>query len=83
MSIDVEVLCETFGVMKEYIGQKDRQAVADHLFSILTDLDGISEKDLKVFAGCDSYLQRACEEYFQDDEEVDEDDYDYDDDRDD
>ena len=49
MSIDVEVLCETFGVMKEYIGQKDRQAVADHLFSILTDLDGISEKDLKVF----------------------------------
>ena len=79
--IDVEVLVETFGVMKEYISSKDRQAVADHLFSILTDLDGISEKDLKAFAASDPYLQRSCEEYFQDDEEVDEDDYDYDDDR--
>ena len=71
--IDIEVLCETYGVMKEYINAKDRQAVADHLFSILTDMDGISEKDLKAFAGSDSYLQRSCEEYFQDDEEIDED----------
>jgi hypothetical protein len=74
--IDVEVLCETYGVMKEYISSKDRQAVADHLFSILTDMDGISEKDLKAFSGCDSYLQRSCEEYFHDDEEVDEDNFD-------
>ena len=76
MSIDVDVLCETFIVMKEYVSQKDRQAVADHLFSILSDMDGISEKDLKTFAECDSYLQKACEEYFQDDEEEEED-YDY------
>lgn len=74
--IDVEVLCETYGVMKEYISSKDRQAVADHLFSILTDMDGISEKDLRAFSGYDSYLQRSCEEYFQDDEEVDEDNFD-------
>jgi hypothetical protein len=39
-------------------------------------MDGISEKDLKAFSGYDSYLQRSCEEYFQDDEEVDEDDFD-------
>jgi len=78
--IDVEVLVETYSVMKEYVPNKDRQAVADHLFSILTDLDGISEKDLKIFAQSDSYLARACEEYFQDDdEEEDEDNYDYDD----
>jgi hypothetical protein len=81
--IDVEVLVETFAVMKEYVPVKDRQAVADHLFSILTDLDGISEKDLKVFAQSDPCLAKACEEYFQDDEEEDEDNYDYDDDRDD
>jgi hypothetical protein len=74
--IDVEVLCETFGVLKEYINSKDRQAAADHLFSILSDMDGISEKDLKVFAGCDSHLQKACEEYFQDDDDIDEDDVD-------
>ena len=71
--IDVEVLCETFSVMKEYIPNKDRQAVADHLFSILTDMDGITEKDLKAFSGVDGYLQKACAEYFADDEEVDED----------
>lgn len=81
--IDVEVLVETFSVLREYVNTKDRQAAADHLFSILTDMDGISEKDLRAFAASDPYLQRACEEYFQDDEEVDEDDYDYDDDRDD
>ncbi len=81
--IDVEVLVETYAVMKEYVPPKDRQAVADHLFSILTDLDGISEKDLRTFAQSDPYLQKSCEDYFQDDEEVDEDDYDYDDDRDD
>jgi hypothetical protein len=81
--IDVEVLVETYAVMKEYVPPKDRQAVADHLFSILTDLDGISEKDLRTFSQSDPYLQKSCEEYFQDDEEVDEDDYDYDDDRDD
>jgi hypothetical protein len=74
--IEVEVLCETYGVMKEYISSKDRQAVADHVFSILSDSDGITEKDLKVFAGCDSYLQRACADYFEDDEEVDEDNFD-------
>ena len=80
--IDVEVLCETFSVMREYVSPKDRQAVADHLFSILSDADGISEKDLKTFAECDPYLEKACEEYFQDDEEMEEDDYDYDDDQD-
>jgi hypothetical protein len=73
MSIDVDVLCETFILMKEYISSKDRQAVADHLFSILSDMDGITEKDLKSFAACDTYLQRASEEYFVDDSDGDED----------
>ena len=49
--------------------------------NILTDLDGISENDLKAFSASDPCLKRSCEEYFQDDEEVDEDNYDYDDDR--
>jgi hypothetical protein len=57
--IDVEVLVETFSVLREYIGTKDRQAAADHLFSILTDLDGISEKDLKSFAQCDIFKSPA------------------------
>ena len=79
--IDVELLCETFNVLKEYIPSKDRQASADHLFSILTDLE-ITEKDLKTFSQCDSYLQKACAEYFQvdpDDEEEEGYGYDFDD----
>jgi hypothetical protein len=82
MSIEVDVLCETYSIIKEYIPSKDRQAAADHIFSLLTDLE-ISESDLKIFSQSDQYLQRACSEYFQDDSDTDEDDVDYDYDRDD
>lgn len=70
--IEVEVLCETFGTVKEYVPAKDRQAMADHVFSVLTDMEGISEKDLKIFSACDPHLKKACDEYFEDDE-IDED----------
>lgn len=77
--IDVEILCETFGILKEYIPAKDKQASADHLFSVLTDLE-ISEKDLKTFAQCDPCLQKSCAEYFQgDDDDENEDNYNFDD----
>jgi hypothetical protein len=79
MSIEVDVLCETYSIIKEYVSSKDRQAAADHLFSVLTDLE-ISEKDLKIFSQTDQYLQRSCSEYFQDDGDADsedEDEYDY------
>jgi hypothetical protein len=83
MSLDVDVLCEAYSIIKEYIPSKDRQAAADHVFSVLSDLE-ISEKDLKIFSQSDQYLQRACSEYFQDDSDADEnDDADYDYDRDD
>jgi hypothetical protein len=82
MSIEVEVLCDAYSIIKEYIPSKDRQAAADHVFSVLTDLE-ISEQDLKIFSQTDQYLQRACSEYFQDDTDIDEDDVDYDNDRDD
>jgi hypothetical protein len=76
MSIEVDVLCEAYSIIKEYIPSKDRQAAADHMFSVLTDLE-ISEKDLKIFSQTDQYLQRACSEYFEDDEESEDDESDY------
>jgi uncharacterized protein YqeY len=75
MSIDVEVLSETYSVLKQYIPQKDRQEAADNLLSILVDMLG--DKELKEFGATDAILKRALKEY------VDEDEDDYSDDQDD
>jgi hypothetical protein len=79
MSIEVDALIETYTTMKEYVPSKDRQAAADHVFSILLD-SGVDESDLKQLGGVDSYLKRSAEEYLGEDEtdlEEDETDYDY------
>ena len=78
MSIDVEVLSELYLSLKEYIPTKDRQAAADNVMSSANDL--LDEKDLTEFAATDKFLSKAYEEYKTDDEdEIDEDDYSYDD----
>ena len=82
MTIDIDVLIDTYTVMKEYIPSKDRQASADHVFSILNDSD-VSEQDLRQLAGADAYMKRASAEYLDPEDELDEDeetDYDYGDD---
>jgi DNA-binding transcriptional regulator GbsR (MarR family) len=76
MSIDVDVLSETYTVLKQYIPQKDRQEAADNLMSILVDL--LPDLDLKEFSGTDSALSKALNEYSID-EDTDEDNYDYED----
>ena len=76
MSIDVDVLSETYTVLKQYIPQKDRQEAADNLMSILVDL--LPDLDLKEFSGTDSALAKALNEYSID-EDTDEDNYDYED----
>lgn len=69
MSIDVEVLIETYITLKEYIPAKERQAAADNLVSML--VDNLSDKELREFGGADNYTKRALEEYVEDDEEID------------
>jgi len=76
--IDTEILTEMYTVLKEYVPSKDRQTAAEHLFGVLTDLD-ISEKDLKMFCHSDTFLQRAFEEYFEDEQDDEVFDYDQDD----
>jgi hypothetical protein len=61
MSIDVEVLSETYQTLKQYIPQKDRQEAADNLMSILVDILG--DIELKEFGGTDAYTKRSLEEY--------------------
>lgn len=70
--MDIDVLIETYKVLKEYIGVKDRQAAADHLIGSISDFD-LSDTDMKALAGIDAYLKRAIEEYLGDD--IDDDDY--------
>lgn len=82
MSIDIDALIDTYTTMKEYIPSKDRQAAADHVFSILND-SGVSEQDLRELSGADAYMKRASAEYLDPDDDLDEGeetDYDYGDD---
>lgn len=70
MSMELDVLLEAYNVLKEYVPTKDRQAAADHLVSNIIDI-GMSDGDLKKFAGTDNYLKRAMEEYLDDFEDDD------------
>ena len=78
MNVELETLGEVWLTCKEYINPKDRQAAADHVLAIVAD-HNIVERDLKAFAGTDSYLKRALTEYLGEDE-VEEADYDEDED---
>ena len=69
MSIDIEVLSESYTILKQYIPQKDRQEAADNVMSILVDL--LSDIELKEFSATDAPLSRAYKEYAADPDEDD------------
>ena len=74
MSIEVDVLSETYTILKQYIPQKDRQEAADNLMGLLVDM--LNDLELKEFSGTDAALGRAYKEYaagFEDEDEVDSD----------
>lgn len=75
MSIEVDVLSETYTVLKQYIPVKDRQEAADNLMSILVDMLG--DIELKEFGSTDASLKKALKEYAADEDE--EEPYDYED----
>jgi hypothetical protein len=74
MTIDVDVLTESYAILKQYIPQKDRQEAADALMSILVDL--LDDQSLKELANSDSALNRALVAYEVDDYEDETDDFD-------
>jgi len=71
MSMDVEVLIESYTILKQYIPQKDRQEAADNLMSVMVDM--LSDEELANFGGADNTLKRALKEYSANDEEYDDD----------
>jgi hypothetical protein len=67
MSIEVDVLGETYTILKQYIPVKDRQEAADNLMSVLVDM--LNDIDLQEFGGTDSNLKKALKEYVMDEED--------------
>ena len=71
MSIDVEVLIETYTILKQYIPSKDRQEAADNLMSVLVDM--LNDEQLNEFGTSDNVLKKALKEYGADKDDEDED----------
>ena len=67
--MEIDVLAETFAILKQYIPSKDRQEAADNLISVLVDV--LSDEDLKALADSDSTLARAIKDYASDFDEDD------------
>lgn len=73
MSIEVDVLCEVYSTLKQYIPQKDRQEASDTLMSLMVDV--LSDSEVKIFGSMDKYTKQSLDEYFGDDTNDWEDDY--------
>lgn len=67
MSVDIDVLGETYTILKQYIPVKDRQEAADNLMSVLVDM--LNDIDLQEFGGTDSNLKKALKEYVVDEDD--------------
>ena len=71
MTIDVEVLTETYNILKQYIQVKDRQEAADNLMSVMVDM--LSDQELLELSRTDSAMGRAFKEYAGEEEDYNED----------
>jgi len=68
--MDIDVLVESYTILKQYVPAKERQEAADNLVSMLVDV--LSEVQLKEFALADNYTKRAVQEYsIEEDEDYD------------
>ena len=67
MSIEIDVLGETYTILKQYIPAKDRQEAADNLMSVLVDMLG--DIDLQEFGATDGNLKKALKEYVMEEED--------------
>ena len=74
--MDDDLFADFWNIVKEYVPAKDRQSAADHVVSVLVD-EGADDKVLFALRGCDKQMENAVNEQLgeSDDQEVDEDDY--------
>jgi hypothetical protein len=69
MSIEIDVLVETYSILKQYIPSKDRQEAVDNLMSVLVDM--LNDEELEIFGSTDSVTKKAYKEYAIGDDETD------------
>lgn len=81
-AVNEEYLFEIYDIVKDYVPTKERESLAEHLYDYLNGINAPST----IFDGlaeCDDYFDRIYSKNFNDDDEdqndVDELDFDYDD----
>ena len=65
---DIESVREMWNVLKEYIPQKEKQEAADHLISVLVDMD-FPDLEFQSLVKSDRYLEEAAQEYIEEDDD--------------
>jgi len=68
---DIESVRGIWNVLKEYIPAKEKQEAADHLISLLVDLD-FPDSDFQSLVRSDRHLEDAAQDYLEDEDEDDE-----------
>ena len=63
---DVESVREMWNVLKEYIPAKEKQEAADHLISVIVDMD-FPDSEFQSMVRSDRYLEDAASEYLDED----------------
>lgn len=67
---DIDEVRNIWNVLKEYIPSKEKQEAADHLISLLVDMD-FPDSEFQSLVTSDRYLEEAAQEYLEDDEDDD------------
>ena len=75
MSSEPELLIEMWNALRSYIPQKERMEAALSVINLFDTFGDIEE--LKEYVGQDSYLDKALEDYLEEDKENEEDEDDY------
>lgn len=63
---DIEAVREIWNVLKEYIPAKEKQEAADHLISLIVDMD-FPDSEFQSLVRSDRYLEEAASEFLDDD----------------
>jgi hypothetical protein len=71
---DVEVVIDTYKILKEYIPAKDRQLASDHFVEDMQEI--LDEQDLFKLGGVDKYLKASVTDLLgEEDFDLEEDEY--------
>lgn len=73
MSIDTDIIVETWSVLKEYIPEKDREKAGEHWIGILQD-NGADRELLDALSEADDVLETPIAEILEEENYEDDDD---------